>query len=120
MLCARVVTNASNALTVTPLANRQRLQTQVRRGSLGWVQAGTTATYTASDSFSLGWARTPLFLLGWEVQGVVENAAAFTGGLDWDRSLVATVDRYGVQAAIVYDAREVQGDTPSYRGLFIA
>lgn len=92
MLCARVVTNAGNALAVTPLANKAALQATFTKDVFnsndisvgGWTGLpGLNAT--------LNWARTPQ----WMVQNFTSEVSNV---LDMVNALITTVDRYDAYA----------------------
>lgn len=59
MLVARVVTNGSNVLAITNLANRSRLLTTQTIAATNILNPGTNGT-TGDISMSINWARTPL------------------------------------------------------------
>lgn len=101
MLIARVITNASNVITITNLANRARLQNeQVANG------AGEIFTYGLyrdgvrfTNTFTLDWARYPFAI----VSGTARQSGppVLQGGANIiDRSVV---NRYQVTASVVSD-----------------
>lgn len=86
MLLARVVTNGSNVLTVTALANLAALKTSVSR-----TTTVSSPSATISDAYTVNWARQPtVSLSGWN-----ENVTATN--TDGDETLIVpgSITRYG-------------------------
>lgn len=61
MLCAKVVTNGSNVLTVTPLLNKNRHAALFQRTNYGLLGNGYGLIQT--DVYTINWARTPTIAL---------------------------------------------------------
>lgn len=79
MLVARVVTSAGNVLTITSLANKDRLMSYARTtGSTTAIGAGSLAY---SSSTPLNWARTP-------------RTQVITGAVSADANPAASMDHY--------------------------
>ncbi|GGG48174.1 hypothetical protein [Chelatococcus composti] len=100
-LIARIVTDPSNAPTITRLANRNQLFHTERKSGTGTPGGAGHLYFTGS--VTLGWARTPRMS---HVTGAIAADTSPRGAMDWGANVIqspATVTRYGAQAQITSD-----------------
>jgi hypothetical protein len=119
MLIARVVTNGSNALTVTPLVNKAYLRFQgyqeaVNNGVPIIVTSGSGADgvqYTAT--FTLNWSRTPYYqITGWAGAG----GSSGVHGVANEIHVLNSPNRYAMTPDVVTDFA-TSGQTFLYGGM---
>lgn len=110
MLIARVVTDGSNVLTVTALANKATLTAQASLASQTPTTGPSAAqAYDYSPSVTLNWSRAPKIM---SVEGMITgNAISVEGYSGWVSSRSAT--RYAMTASIGTDWRESEGAATS-------
>lgn len=105
MLIARVITNAGNVPTITPLANKDRMDIQgyTNNGATPIIiQPGDASASVTFDLVNQNWARRPRFLSANPVMGA--TATGTNGGLDGKANQCAlTATRYKVTAQIGSD-----------------
>ena len=105
MLVARIVTNSSNVPTITPLVNRDRLNSSGLTNAPGpfTIGGGDQSVTTTFDVATLNWARAPKFIGLNAVVGA--NSTSSIGGLDGVANHITSqsVDRYKVSITILSD-----------------
>jgi hypothetical protein len=103
MLIARVVSNSSNALTITNLVNLNRMQFQGSASGAGTIfNSGTGSDGVRYDaSFALNWARTPVASFTGSVRQ--QNTPSLQGYANWMPEANIAVTRYGLSARVQSD-----------------
>lgn len=114
MLVARVVTNGGNVATITNLVNLPHLKSADIIAP-AFTQDGTTATFniTGGNVITRDWGRTPVSQASWQRSLINEGSGAYTGGLDWDRTLENVTTRYASTINGVHDGREGAPTAPT-------